>query len=353
MQYKTGMYGGAFDPPHLGHFNCIIRAASMCEDLYIVLSYSRKRDRIPMEYRYRWIFNSFKHMNHVHLVLLEDSEKTKEDYDSQDAWTAGRDHVLSKIGKPIDVIFCGSDYKGKERYEQLYDCPVIYFDREEYPYSSSEIIEDPFRFWDVIPTIAQPYFVKKVLLIGGESTGKSTLAQNLALAYNTNFLPEIGRDVCDYAGGIEELMIEEDFQEILLKHKLREMEAVKESRRLLFVDTDALTTKFFSHFLFTDPEILRRNDALADAIAAINRFDLILFLEPTVAFVQDGTRNEKLLEDREGYSRQIKALFDELDLEYHCIDGDYEERFSTACEIINRAFLSSKGRHQWSGYGIS
>ena len=144
--------------------------------------------------------------------------------------------------------------------------------------------------------------VKKVLLIGGESTGKSTLAQNLALYYNTNFLPEIGRDVCDYAGGIEELMIEEDFHEILIRHKGKELEAVKSSNRLLFVDTDALITKFFSHFLLTDPESLKRHDNLADAIAAINRFDLILFLEPTVAFVQDGTRNERLLEDREGFS---------------------------------------------------
>ena len=339
MQYKVGMYGGAFDPPHLGHFNCIIRAASMCKELYIVLSYSRERDRIPMEYRYRWIFNSFQHMNHVHLLLLEDSEKSKEDYDSQDLWTDGRDFVLSEIGKNIDVVFCGSDYKGTERYEQLYNCPVIYFEREEFPYSSSEIIEEPFRFWKAIPSIARPYFVKKVLLIGGESTGKSTLARNLALAYNTNYLPETGRDVCDYAGGIEELMIEEDFHEILLKHKLREMEAVKESNRLLFVDTDALTTKFFLHFLFSDREILKRNDALADAICAISRFDLILFLEPTVAFVQDGTRNEKLLEDREGYSQQIKALFDGQGLKYHCLDGDYEQRFCTACEIINRTLM--------------
>ena len=180
--------------------------------------------------------------------------------------------------------------------------------------------------------------MKKVLLIGGESTGKSTLAQNLALSYNTNFLAEVGRDVCDYAGGVEELMIEEDFHEILLKHKLREIEIIKTSNRLLFIDTDALITKFFSHFFFTDPEVRKKNDALADAITAINRFDLILFLEPTVAFVQDGTRNEKLLTDREGYSRQIKELFDEAGLRYYSIDGDYEQRYLAARDLISKIF---------------
>ena len=79
---------------------------------------------------------------------------------------------------------------------------------------------------------------------------------------------------------------------------------------------------------------------MADAVNAINHFDLIFFLEPTAAFVQDGTRNEKLLEDREGYSRQIKALFDEQGLVYHCLDGDYEQRFSSACDIINRSLLT-------------
>ena len=338
MRYKTGMYGGSFDPLHVGHLNCMIQAASVCEDLYIVLSYSRSRDRIPMEYRYRWIYNSMKHMKNVHLILLEDTKTSKEEYDAQAEWEAGRDFVLGKIGKPVDVVFCGSDYRGTMRYENLYHCPVVYFDREAVPVSSTDIFRDPFRYWDEIPVIARPYFVKKVLLVGGESTGKSTLAQNLALAYNTNFLAEVGRDVCDYAGGAEELMIEEDFHEILLRHKLKEMEAARESSRLLFVDTDALVTKFFSHFLFTDPDVRRRNDALADAITAINHFDLILYLEPTVAFVQDGTRNEKLLTDREGYSRQIKALFDEAGMNYHCLGGDYEERFLAAKELIRKTF---------------
>ena len=338
MQYKTGLYGGAFDPPHIGHMNCIIRAASVCEELFIVLSFSRNRDRIPMEYRYRWLYNSFKHMNHINIILLEDAEKNKTDYDTEELWESGRDEVLQKIGKSVDVVFCGTDYQGTGRYESLYGCPVIYFDRGEYAVSSSEIMDNPFQHWDYIPEIVKPYFVKKVLLIGGESTGKSTLAQNLALAFNTNFLPEIGREVCDYAGGNEELMIEEDFHEILLRHKLAELEAAKHSNRILIVDTDALITKFFSHFLFSSPDVIARNDALADAITAINSFDLILFLEPTVAFVQDGTRNEKILEDRKGYSEQIKKLFDEKGFKYHCIDGDYLNRFMEAKELIHTEF---------------
>lgn len=338
MDYKVGMIGGAFDPLHIGHINAVIKAASMCEDLYIVLSYSRSRDFIPMEYRYRWLRNSFRHLQNTHIVLLEDMAESKSEYDTNDYWEKGRDEIVNQIGKKIDVVFCGDDYKQSKRYEKLYSCDVIYFNRNDYPISSTKIRENPFKYWDYIPTICRPYFTKKVLIVGGESTGKSTLTANLALSYNTNYLEEVGRDVCDYAGS-EDLMIEEDFQTILLNHKLKEMELLKQSNRLLFVDTDALTTKFYAQFLLTDNAQLKRTEDLANAINQINRFDLVFFLEPTVAFVQDGTRNTTIEADREKYSNQIKSLLNEANIKYHCLSGDYLNRFEKAKEIINETFI--------------
>ena len=74
---------------------------------------------------------------------------------------------------------------------------------------------------------------------------------------------------------------------ILLRHKVKELDALKACSRVLFVDTDALTTRFYSRFLLCEEEEIRQCEALADAITALNSYDLILFLEPTVEFVQD------------------------------------------------------------------
>ena len=335
MKYKIGMYGGSFDPLHTGHIDVIIKASSQCEKLYVVLSYSRERDNIPMEYRYRWLRNSFRHLDNINIILLEDNAASKSDYDTDDYWEKGRDYVLSQIGTNVDVVFCGSDYKGTNRYEKLYNCEVVCFDRNIIPVSSTSIRQNPFEYWKYIPKICRPYYVKKILFVGGESTGKSTLAENLALAYNTNFLEEVGREVCDYAGA-EDLMIASDFHEILLKHKTKEMELIKESNKLFFVDTDALTTKFFAQFLLDGDK--KNIESLADAITQINTFDLIFFLEPTVAFVQDGTRNVKFESDRKKYSEQIKSLFDEAGLEYICLSGDYLNRYEEVKRIIKERY---------------
>lgn len=168
----------------------------------------------------------------------------------------------------------------------------------------------------------------------GESTGKSILVQNLALAYNTNFVSEVGRDTCEYAGS-EELMIVDDLYENLLKQRINVDEAAKHSNRILFVDTDALTTKFYSNFLFdeTNREAMLCNN-LATAIHDINNWDLVLFLEPTVEFVQDGTRSEKIASNRVKYRNQIKELLKENNVDFICLDGDYLDRFVEATRII-------------------
>lgn len=337
MKYKVGMFGGSFDPLHVGHIHDIIKAASVCEELYIMISWCTGRESISKELRYRWILNSTKHLLNVKIILLEDKAVSKEEYNTDFYWEQGADDIKRLIGKPIDAVFCGDDYLGTNRFESLY-CPeseVVYYKREEVPVSSTEIRKWAVNHWDYIPEVCRPYYTSKVLIVGGESTGKSTLAQNLALAYNTNFVAEAGRDTCEFAGG-EEYMIAEDLYENLLRQKVNVMDSINRSNRILFVDTDAITTLFYAEFLLTSAAQEVKCTDLAKSINAINDWDLVLFLEPTVDFVQDGTRNEKIAANREKYSNQIKLLLDKYGVKYHCIGGDYLNRFTESKRLIRK-----------------
>ena len=333
MGYNVGMYGGSFNPLHMGHVDCIIRAANMCKELYIVLSIGHNRGEIDGRIRYRWIYQLTKHIGNVKIITLEDEAASKAEYDEK-YWQSDADKVKAAVGKPIDVVFCGSDYDENSFWNKCYPESKLYiFPRNDI--SSTEIRKNPYAHWDWIPNIAKPYYVKKVLLMGGESTGKSTLTINLANRFNTNYIDEAGRDISERSG-TDMMMLSEDFTEILLQHKLNEIKAIEHSNKVIFEDTDALITQFFMGFL-EDPGI-EKNKALSDAIDALNFYDLILFLEPDVEFVQDGDRSEEIRDNREKYSDQIKDLILSHGKRFVIVSGSYEERYEKAIAEVNRLF---------------
>lgn len=336
MQYKVGLYGGCFDPLHLGHIDCILQAANRCEELYIILVVSQKIMQIDHRIRYRWLYQLTEHIGNVKILTIEDYCNEKSEY-TPEAAKADCDYIRATIGKPIDVVFCGSDYGKDSFWGVCYpECEFISFQRNEM--SSTEIRKDPYAHWDWIPNLVRPYYVKKVLLVGGESTGKSTLTINLAHRFNTNYIDEAGRDI-SLRSGRDDIMLQEDYTEILLKQKLNEIEAVKHSNKLLFIDTDALITRFYLEFL--DKETSEKNVALADAVDAINSYDLILFLEPDVKFVQDGGRSEEIHRDRVKYSEQIKDILRSHNKNFVCISGDYQNRYQKAIKEVEKLLLPS------------
>lgn len=80
---------------------------------------------------------------------------------------------------------------------------------------------------------------QRVVFVGAESTGKSTLSEYLARAYGTVSVPEIGRFIWEEKEG---KLGPDDYVEIAVKHRDAEDAAMAQARRWLFVDTNALTT---------------------------------------------------------------------------------------------------------------
>lgn len=331
MKFKCGMYGGSFNPLHLGHVRCIIEAANQCEDLIVVISEGVNRDEIDIRVRYRWIYQLTKHMGNVRLFILQDHVETKQDY-TEEYWMKDAEKVKEFAGKKIDVVFCGSDYDMNSFWARCYpESDNIFFQRDEI--SSAEIRADVMAHWEWLPDIVKPHYVKKVLLAGGESTGKSTLTINLANYYNTNYLEEIGKNLSERSGtGM--LMLPEDFTDILLIHKSKEREALLSSNKVLFEDTDCLVTKFYIQFLDGKDKALNEN--LADAIAELNNYDLVIFLEPDVNFVREGDRSPIIAADRKHYSNKIKELYKKRKYNIEVVSGDYHERFLKSVSLIDK-----------------
>ena len=336
-KYKVGLYGGSFNPLHLGHLECIIRAAGLCEELFIVISYRGDDTDIPLRVKIRWVYQLTKHLGNVRILSLKDKVKNKKDY-GEHLWKGDSLEVKAAVGKKIDVVFSGSDYGQDSFWKKCYeDSDYIIYPRNEY--NSTDIRKDIYGHWEWMPQVVRSYFTKKVLLIGGESAGKSTLTINLANYFNTVYLEEVGRELSELSG-TDAYMLPEDFTRILVEHKAKEMRLIGKSNKVFFEDTDCLVTHFFLDFL--KDQDAERNGHLADAIAALNSYDLILFLEPDVDWVQDGDRSEVIAADRKKYSEMLKSYYTRRGYSIKTISGDYNTRFDLAVKYVKELLAPKK-----------
>jgi len=178
----------------------------------------------------------------------------------------------------------------------------------------------------------RPFFVKRVVIMGPESVGKSTLTKNLAKHYNTNFVEEYGRTVFERNGnkiGIE------DFIPISVGRQEIENHQIKSSNKIIFCDTEDITTYLFSRMYFPD-DYKSIENILLDRLYKNGNYDLYILLKPDCEGVQDGTR--QFLEERIEHYEVIKTELEKYKCNFIEISGNWDERLERSIEIIKSQF---------------
>jgi NadR type nicotinamide-nucleotide adenylyltransferase len=135
--------------------------------------------------------------------------------------------------------------------------------------------------------------LKKIVVIGPESTGKSTLCEQLAQHFNTNWCPEFAReyllthgkeyrytDLINIAKG--QIALEEEYAFSLQNKLLFPRET--DPSNLLFIDTNLYVMKVWSEFVFNDcdPWILNN--------IAERKYDLYLLCNTDLPWINDVLR---------------------------------------------------------------
>lgn len=132
---------------------------------------------------------------------------------------------------------------------------------------------------------------------------------------------------------------EKAYFDILFKHKQLEQEAIESANKVLLIDTDSLITLYYYNLGFQDNDNVNSifND-VASGIGRLNTYDLYLFLEPDVEWVQDGTRTYGEDCVRKENNSALKRLLDKNKINYISISGDYQERYDKAKNKILELF---------------
>ena len=174
--------------------------------------------------------------------------------------------------------------------------------------------------------------VKRVCVVGAESTGTTTLAQRLAAHYRTEWVPEYGREYSERlaATGIDLWHYRwqsEEFVHIARVQQQREDEMALRANRVLICDTDALATAIWHerYMGIRSPEV--------EAMAMARHYDLYILTGCEIPFVQDGIR------DGENIRQWMTGRFEEeLERENRTwikVSGTPEERLQAAIAAVD------------------
>ena len=178
--------------------------------------------------------------------------------------------------------------------------------------------------------------MKKIVVLGPESTGKSTLCEQLAAHFKSDWVPEYARsyladknneygfeDLWEMAKG--QLALEET---VSTKWRVDNGYESLPSQSPLFIDTDLYVIKIWSEISFNkcDNRLLTR--------IAQRKYDLYLLCNTDLPWTADPLREYPKLKMRQKIYAYYKDAMVNQEVPWADISGNYEERLNRAIRAV-------------------
>ncbi|MFY0253026.1 AAA family ATPase [Chitinophaga sp. 30R24] len=167
--------------------------------------------------------------------------------------------------------------------------------------------------------------MKKVVVIGPESTGKSTLSEKLATHFHTVWTPEYAREYIDQ---LSRPYNQQDLLEIAAGQIALERQQALQANRVLICDTDLYVIKVWSEHKYgnCDPRILKQ--------VAQQHCDLYLLTYIDLPWEEDPQREHPDPAMREHFYQIYRDIVTKSGVSWVDIRGGYAEREAQAIAAI-------------------
>lgn len=167
----------------------------------------------------------------------------------------------------------------------------------------------------------------KIALYGPESTGKTTLANQLADEFNTIWIPEFARNYLqDKWNSKQEICTQNDLLPIAIGQTKLENDGLHKASKFLFCDTNLMVTKVFSDIYYNSC------DPILEKAAKKHKYDLFFLTDIDVPWEKDDLRDKK--EDRETTLAIFEKALVDYKKPYIKLSGNKEERLEKAIKIV-------------------
>ena len=177
--------------------------------------------------------------------------------------------------------------------------------------------------------------ILKIVVFGPESTGKSTLAHQLAQQYQTVFVPEYSRIYAEMQLLCGKTLTQDDVVEIAHGQLKLETELLPKANKIIFCDTDLLETKVYSEMYYDGycpPQL--------EDFANQRTSDLYLLTGVDVPWVADNIRDKP--QNREEQFNIFESVLKSYKKPYKIIKGNEQERLQKAIEYVDELIRNDR-----------
>ncbi len=321
-QFRHGLVLGKFYPPHAGHHHLIRTALRRCRRVTVeVLAASV--ESIPLEHRMAWLAED--HPTARVVGTIDDAEV---DYASEEAWQAHLVPIRGLLDAPVDAVFTSDPY-GAELARRLgADWVQVDPRRTDNNVSGTAVRDDLAGHWHELSAATRAGLAARVVVLGAESTGSTTLAAALAGRFGAPWVPEYGREhTLTRPGGLTAAWRPDEFHLIVERQLAWEDRALRHTPVPLVVcDTDVLATAlWYERYLGT------ASAAILDR-AAGHRPDLYLLTGDEIAWTDDGTRDGRHI--RHAMQQRFRDTLAAGPVPWTELTGTVGERLAAAVPLV-------------------
>lgn len=337
----TGLMIGHFEPLHLGQMRSILAASGQVKNLHLVITKHpapHPSFAITLEDKARWLqmacadlpFIDIHITDEIDLPVHDSFEKVTID---ASATNAKLQRIVDELNLPSDTsLFVADNHPiAQEDCQQQLVLSVITTPLQQ-QFDSYAIAKDPVAHWSAIHPEARGDYTKTVAIVGGESSGKTTLVHKLANYYGASFALEMGRVYVGTDLGGKEIGLQySDYGPIALDHA----DAIKQatsyaSAPVTIIDTDFVTTQAFCE------EYEGRSHPFVTACIDEFRLDHTIMLDNNTPWIDDGMRSLGSSDARGRFEQLLLTIFNRHNIDPHLIDApDYDARYREAVAFID------------------
>lgn len=322
---KTGLTLGKFAPLHKGHQLLIDTAQKENDEVVVMIYDCPGTTEVPLNVRSRWLREIYRNVQ-----VIEAWDGPLEVGNTPEIKRMHEEYILKRLAGRKITHFYSSEFYGEHVSQALGAVNrLVDPDRMELPVSGTLLRQNPYEHRQFIHPRVYRDLVTNVVFLGAPSTGKTTIAKQLAKDFDTVWMPEYGREYWE-KHQVDRRLTLEQLAEIAEGHLHGEEALLGKANRYLFTDTNALTTYIFSLYYHG-----RADRRLIDfANAASSRYDIVFLCDMDIPY--DDTWDRSGDGNRLVFQRQIAGDLAERKIPYFLLRGSLEVRIASVTRVLNR-----------------